>query len=57
MNKLSLQDLLNIRDALDMLKRYSLADKVLRGKINRELKKRTKGVEGVKGGEDLRHRE
>ena len=53
MNKLGLQDLLNIRDALDMLKRYSLADKVLRGKVKRELKKRTKGVEGVKCEGDL----
>jgi len=53
MNKLSLQDLFKIRDALDMLKRYSLADKVLRGKVKRELKKRTKGVEGVKCEGDL----
>ena len=52
MNKLGLQDLLNIRDALDMLKRYNLVDKILRGKVKRELKKRTKGVEGVKCGEE-----
>ena len=53
MNKLSLQDLLNISDALDMLKRYSLADNSLQGKVKKELKRRTKGVEGVKCEEDL----